>query len=168
LYIKNRSSSQIFENEQVYDVDSIYKTNQNLALPLILTPNWFQIFNLKYAKRVYIILLLLLLIYVLNYVFQKLDKRTKGNTKTEAPQIINIEKSHPLIQVIINSPKTELSADELDKLLGIDYMEQESRKMKRHRLIIQLNEIYPNLLSREKDQTDKRKTIFKVNKNETV
>ena len=168
LYIKNRSSSQIFENEQVFDIDSLFKTNQNLTVPLILTPNWLQIFNLKYAKRVYIILLLILLIYILNFVFQKLDKRTKRNIKSEAPQTPNIEKSHPLIQVILDSPKTELSADELDKLLGIDYMEQESRKMKRHRLIIQLNEIYPNLLSREKDQTDKRKTIFKVNKNETI
>jgi hypothetical protein len=100
--------------------------------------------------------------------FQKWDKKTKRNTKTIAPQTPNIEKSHPLIQVILDSPKTELSADELDKLLGIDYMEQESRKMKRHRLIIQLNEIYPDLLSRGKDQTDKRKTIFKVNKKESA
>jgi hypothetical protein len=168
LYIKHKSSSEINENEQVFDIDSLYKTNQSIAVPLILTPNWLQIFNLKYSKRVYIILLLLLFVYVLNYLFHKLKKRAKEKKKIISPQTPNNEKSHPLIQVILSSSKTELSADELDALLGIDYMEQESRKMKRHRLIIQLNEIYPNLLSREKDQSDKRKTIFKVNKNETV
>lgn len=168
LYLNNKSSNQIFENEQVFDIDSLYKTNQDIAISLILTPNWLQIFNMKFAGKVYIILLLFLLVYVVNYVFHKLNKRTKRNTKTIVPQTQNSEKPHPLIQVLLSSLKTELSADELDTLLGIDYMEQESRKMKRHRLIIQLNEIYPNLLSREKDQTDKRKTIFKVNKNETA
>lgn len=166
LYLMNKSSNQIFENDQVLDIDSLYETNQTSAVPLILTPNWLQIFNLKYARKIYIILLLLLFAYIVNLVFHKLDKKEKK--KIISPQISNTEKTHPLIQVILDSPKTELSADELDKLLGIDYMEQESRKMKRHRLIIQLNEIYPNLLSREKDQTDKRKTIFKVNKNETI
>lgn len=166
LYLMNKSSNQIFENDQVLDIDSLYKTNQTSAIPLILTPNWWQVFNLKYAQKIYIILLLLLFAYIVNLVFHKLDRKEKK--KIISPQISNTEKTHPLIQVILDSPKTELSADELDKLLGIDYMEQESRKMKRHRLIIQLNEIYPNLLSREKDQTDKRKTIFKVNKNETI
>ncbi len=164
LYIKNKSSSEIFENEQVFDIDSLYKSNQSIAVPLILTPNWLQIFNLKYAKRVYIILLLFLFVYVLNYVFQKLEKRAKGKIKIDETQIPNSEKQHPLIQVILSSTKKEFTSDELDTLLGIDYMEHESRKMKRHRLIIQLNEIYPNLLSREKDQSDKRKTIFTINK----
>lgn len=164
LCIINQSSSEISENEQVFDIDSLYKSNQSIAVPLILTPNWLQIFNLKYAKRVYIILLLFLFVYVLNYVFQKLEKRAKGKIKIDETQIPNSEKQHPLIQVILSSTKKEFTSDELDTLLGIDYMEHESRKMKRHRLIIQLNEIYPNLLSREKDQSDKRKTIFTINK----
>ena len=101
---------------------------------------------------------------MLNYVFQKLEKRAKGKIKIDETQIPNSEKQHPLIQVILSSTKKEFTSDELDTLLGIDYMEHESIKMKRHRLIIQLNEIYPNLLSREKDQSDKRKTIFTINK----
>ena len=83
LCIINQSSSGISENEQLFDIDSIYKTNQSIAVPLILTPNWLQIFNLKYAKRVYIILLLFLFVYVLNYVFQKLEKRAKGKIKID-------------------------------------------------------------------------------------
>jgi hypothetical protein len=163
LYIKNINSSHTAETEQLLDLDSLYKTHQKLAIPLVLTPNWWQNFYFKYSKSIYIILLLLLLVFVFYYVFKKLNKKAKGITKTLEPQIQNIEKTHPLIEAILASSKTELSADELDNLLGIFYMEQESKKMKRHRLIIQLNEIYPNLISRKKELIDKRKTIYIIN-----
>ena len=164
LYLKNNSSNEIFKNVQVFDIDSLYKTNKAITIPLILSPTWLQTFYFKYASKIYVILLLLLLAYILNFVFQKLEKRAIEKRKVIVPEIPNSEKPHPLIQVILSSAKTEFSSDELDVLFGIDYMEQESKKMKRHRLLIKLNEIHPNLITRVKDQTDKRKAIFKVNK----
>ncbi len=97
-------------------------------------------------------------------IFEKLIQKIKVKRKKIVTEIPNSEKPHPLIQVILSSAKTEFSSDELDVLFGIDYMEQESKKMKRHRLLIKLNEIHPNLITRVKDQFDKRKAIFKVNK----
>ena len=98
-------------------------------------------------------------------IFKKVVQIIKAKKLKAVTEIQAITRSHPLIQIILNSPKTEITLHELDTLLGIDYMEHESKKMKRHRLLNELLEIHPNLLTRSKDPMDKRKTIFIITKN---
>ena len=165
LYFKNKSSSEIIENEQIFDIDSIYQSNKSLAIPLILEPTWFQYVYFTYNRFIWGGLFLIIIATIIVLIFKKVVQIIKAKKLKAVPEIQAITRSHPLIQIILNSPKTEITLHELDTLLGIDHMEHESKKMKRHRLLIALFEIHPNLLTRIKDPMDKRKTIFKITKN---
>ncbi len=60
LYLENTSSNEIFKNVQVFDIDSLYKTNKAITIPLLLAPNWLQTFYFKYATIIWGIILLIL------------------------------------------------------------------------------------------------------------
>ena len=65
---------------------------------------------------------------------------------------------------IIACEKVVLSMEELDVLLGIDYMEADSRKLRRHRLLQDLKETHPGLITRIKDEKDRRRFLYQVKK----
>ena len=56
-----------------------------------------------------------------------------------------------------------IDINELDMILNINYLEEDSKRIKRHRLIRELNLLYPNTIIRVKDQFDKRKFNYKIN-----
>jgi len=56
-----------------------------------------------------------------------------------------------------------IDINELDMILNINYLEEDSKRIKRHRLIRELNLLYPNSIIRVKDQFDKRKFNYKIN-----
>lgn len=67
-------------------------------------------------------------------------------------------------RALIASEQASLTMKELDQLLGIDYMEADSRKLRRHRLLQELQETYPGLINRIKDEKDRRTFLYRVRK----
>jgi hypothetical protein len=73
---------------------------------------------------------------------------------------------HPLVQQLLQVNQASLNQEELDSFLGIAYMEGESKKTKRHRLLSMIESQYPGLVERQKDSTDKRRFLYFIHKNE--
>jgi hypothetical protein len=63
---------------------------------------------------------------------------------------------------LMNHPSNILTQEEFDTLMQIDKLEQDSKKLKRHRIIADLNQTHPNFIERIKDETDKRRNLYKV------
>lgn len=57
-----------------------------------------------------------------------------------------------------------LNTEELDELLGIEHMDVDSKKFKRNRMINEMNQRHPDFIIRIKDDTDKRRYLYQVNK----
>jgi hypothetical protein len=57
-----------------------------------------------------------------------------------------------------------LNTEELDELLGIEHMDVDSKKFKRNRMINEMNQRHPDFIIRIKDDIDKRRYLYQVNK----
>lgn len=64
----------------------------------------------------------------------------------------------------VNHPASKFSIEEIDSILEIEHLEIDSKKLKRTRLINEMNKTHPNFIEREKDTNDKRRYIYKINK----
>lgn len=135
--------------------DSIFTKNIHLAKVLILEPSWFQV---ACFQKWPIVICISILISALLLFFKKLNKIIK------TPVVIVKSNGKNGIEAIITKIKAstnkELTIDELDILLDIFHLELESRKLKRHRLLHVIDIKSPNLISRTKDVTDKRKYLY--------
>ena len=99
-----------------------------------------------------IIGLLVLIVLLLVLVFKK-NKTTRITP--------SYTESHLLL---VNQAKDLLTQEEFDIIMGIDILEQDSKKLRRHRIISDLNQSHPNFIERIKDETDKRRNLYKINK----
>ncbi len=141
------------------DLDLLWIKNENLSKLLVLEPKWYQ---LKWVKSLLIYSIILLVIAISTYLFVR--KRKLNQTINSKEQ--NELKPHPLFDKIQNSSKTHLDINELDELLSINHMEVDSKKLKRHRILGEIEKIHPNLIERQKDESDKRRFIYIIgNKN---
>jgi len=70
----------------------------------------------------------------------------------------NIQKK--VVENFLNSQKTELSVEELDELLEISHLTDDSRRLRRHRMLIEFPE---GFITRTKSNADKRSFIYKLN-----
>jgi hypothetical protein len=93
------------------------------------------------------------LILILLYLLVKKNKT--------APMLQSYTESHLLL---MNQSKNLLTQEEFDSIMGIDVLEQDSKKLKRHRIITDLNQTHPNFVERIKDEMDKRRNLYKINK----
>lgn len=89
--------------------------------------------------------------------------------KKQVPEImddlpLNNPEQSDLFNTICAHPKTVLNTEELDELLAIGHLELDSRKLRRHRLLSALEKDHPGLIVREKDKNDKRRFIYRINK----
>jgi hypothetical protein len=64
---------------------------------------------------------------------------------------------------LIGLQKTTLTIEDLDEIFEIVHLEPDSKKLKRTRLINELNVSKPNFIERERDESDKRRYLYKVN-----
>lgn len=62
---------------------------------------------------------------------------------------------------LINANKI-LNTDEMDEIFEITHLELDARKLKRSRMIEEINSRFPNFIIREKDNTDKRKFVYRI------
>ncbi len=105
-------------------------------------------------------LVLLVIISILTTVVYLLRKRSRMKVKFKSSKV-----EHYLYQRIVASETTNLTIQELDVLLEIEKLSSDSRKLKRHRLINELNTHYPGLIERVKDLSDRRRNIYKIHTN---
>lgn len=71
-----------------------------------------------------------------------------------------------LLTLVLNSQKRLLSTDELDELLKISHLEADSRKLRRHRLLSEIQKEFPGLIERVKDSGDRRRFMYRINTSE--
>ena len=74
-----------------------------------------------------------------------------------------LEKHNYYDKISTCSGKT-LRTHEMDELFDIDKLSYDSRKLKRHRLIQEINKKHPDLIQRIKDKEDQRKYLYIINK----
>lgn len=102
--------------------------------------------------------IVIFLILVFSYLFIK-RKSLISNFKGTSP----IEK-HSFYEKIIAYEGQPLRTHQIDELFDIQKLSYDSRKLKRHRLIQEINKKHPNLIQRVKDNEDQRKYLYIINK----
>jgi len=102
----------------------------------------------------YLIIVLLFLIFGCLLIYYLIKKYHHKKPKLNEYEIFN------------NLENKTLTADELDVLLNIQHLEDDSRRLRRHRILNDFEKNKPGLIKRIKDPTDKRKFLYQI-KNET-
>lgn len=102
--------------------------------------------------------IIIFLILGFSYLFIK-RKSLISNFKGTSP----IEK-HSFYEKIIAYEGQPLRTHQIDELFDIQKLSYDSRKLKRHRLIQEINKKHPNLIQRVKDNEDQRKYLYIINK----
>lgn len=95
---------------------------------------------------------LLVLLGVIYFIFRKKDKQALKST---------IEYSE--IELRLLNAKKNLITEEMDEIFEITHLELDARKLKRSRMIEEINSKFPNFIIREKDNNDKRKFVYRIN-----
>lgn len=118
-------------------------------------------FVFRQEKMDYIILVslfLCVLVLLVIYFFYKKQSK-KGDLSLKS-----VEK-HSYFERIVTYQGRSLRTHELDELFDIQKLSYDSRKLKRHRLIQEINKKHPSLIQRVKDKEDQRKYLYLINKN---
>jgi len=92
--------------------------------------------------------------------------KTKVPAKKSKPVVLNHIQTTQLQIMYLSITKLNkpvLNVDELDKALDIMHLEAESRKLRRFRHVIELNELHPGFINRLKHEEDKRKFLYQIN-----
>jgi len=147
LFFSNDIHHPSNENLPGVSMVTFWNNHKSKAKKINLNPTYFQ----QYPKEIAISILFGIILLVIA-VFIFLKNRIKRKKQT------------PLIQRIILHNSKTLTTEELDQLLGIDYMELESRKAKRHRILAQIEVASPGLIHRIKDESDKRRFVYFVSR----
>lgn len=147
LFFSNDIHHPSNENLPGVSMVTFWNTHKSKAKKINLNPTYFQ----QYPKEMLISILLgfVLLVFAIVIFLKNRIKRKKQT---------------PLIQRIIRHNSKTLTTEELDQLLGIDHMELESRKAKRHRILAQIEVASPGLIHRIKDESDKRRFVYFVSR----
>jgi hypothetical protein len=120
------------------------------------------------ASIVFSIALVILLVLLLKKNKSSLQLSLKQNnsepdldeTVKDVDQIIENNIQKKVVENFLNSQKTELSVEELDELLEISHLTDDSRRLRRHRMLIDFPE---GFITRTKSNADKRSFIYKLN-----
>ena len=97
----------------------------------------------------------LLIVSLLLFIFL-LKKKNKG-LEDQKPAYTDLHLR------FVNLENKILSIEALDELLEISHLEADSKKLKRTRMINELNLRHPNFIERRKDESDKRRFVYIVN-----
>ena len=154
LFVSSNSSSGIKPQKREIKLSTIWLNHKSQATAFIFSSSssTFSTYILIFG----LILLILIVFYV-----------SKKSTKQKQLSLENSENlPHSNVYDSLLNVTTEIvNSDELDQLLGIDHLEVESKKLKRHRILTDLEQQYPGIITRIKDQNDKRRFNYKINKN---
>jgi hypothetical protein len=120
------------------------------------------------ASIVFSIALVILLVLLLKKNKSILQLSLKQNnsesdldeTVKDVEQIIENNIQKKVVENFLNSQNNELSVEELDELLEISHLTDDSRRLRRHRMLIEFPE---GFITRTKSNADKRSFIYKLN-----
>jgi len=142
-----------FQNELLVDtlkinVDAYYSNEKFSKMPLYLLDE-VSIFPVAFL----FISIVVVILFLLKLYFRNIPSKNK--LKPEMLEIINRLEKYKGKQI---------NVDELDEILDISHLIQDSKKLRRHRLLNDLDNIYPGYISRIKDESDKRKFLYQIKK----
>lgn len=137
---------------QYLNIDSLFNSPTSHPKDLIVEQNMPET---KYLIFGAVLIFILTFLYLMNKYFRK-----RKSLKYQFKQA----EVNPIVNQLLNKITTDLTVEELDIIFNIDYMEAESKKSKRHRIISNLEQEYPGLITRLKDETDKRKFVYHIDK----
>ena len=152
------------------NLDSIWVKEKANAIDLVFAPKETEDNNswLKYT----VVIAIIMVIGTIGFLLYKRKLLLNANSqikvsenKIDTPSKIIIEElpiQTEIIENLINSSKNVLTTDELDYILKIGHLEQDSRKLRRHRLLSEIQKNHPTLITRIKDVADRRRFLYKV------
>jgi hypothetical protein len=103
----------------------------------------------------FLIIILILCFVDICFFFFKTNRNVSNNQKEDFSKNFYLD-------ALIHSSKNFFTVSELDSLFGINELLNDSRKLKRHRIINELNKQFPGLITRIKDDTDRRRNIYQI------
>lgn len=154
LTLKNNFPA--YSKNNIYTIDLAAKWRNN---PHKITLRWNEtpyeknvsIFSTRTISVQFLIFLVLSLLLAISMVYYLRRKRAT-NTGIDYNE---------LEQKLI-SEKRMLNTEELDALFGIEHMDTDSKKFKRNRMINEMNQRHPDFITRQKDDTDKRRFLYQI------
>ena len=108
-------------------------------------------------QMIEVIFLLLIITILIVYTYKSRQKRF---ITTPLPVL----EKHNYFNKIAACVGNTLRTHEIDELFDIEKLSYDSRKLKRHRLIQEINKKHPDLIQRVKDKEDQRKYQYIINK----
>lgn len=108
----------------------------------------------------YLILLIILIVIILFFFINKYKNLNKISNTIDN----KFNKDPNVIELIYNSDKNYVTVEELDVILQINHLEINSLRLKRHRILKEVEKHRPGLITRIKDVADKRKFKYQINK----
>lgn len=147
--------------ERSLDLDAVFAESKQVGEIRVIEKNIFQKISIK--ELFYILTIVLLIVLLLcPYLFRR--KPTKSiNPHTEAALARITE------EILVYSGKM-LNAEELDKILGLDELENfDSKRPKRARMVTEINKKYKkihkkDLIMRSKNPEDRRFVYYEIQK----
>lgn len=133
-----------------FNVDIEQKWNILVKYPLIIAPPLEN-----NSGIVFYVFFSLIAAIIVTIIFFKL--KIKGKNKQKNKIEFNEIESR-----LINANEI-LNTDELDEIFGISHLEIDAKKLKRSRIIDDINTRFSDLIIREKDKSDKRKFVYRIN-----
>ena len=109
------------------------------------------------VQMIGVIFLLLIITILIVYTYKARQKRF---ITTPLPFL----EKHNYFDKVAASAGNTLRTHEIDELFDIEKLSYDSRKLKRHRLIQEINKKHPDLIQRVKDKEDQRKYQYIINK----
>lgn len=109
------------------------------------------------VQMLWVIFLLLIITILIVYTYKSRQKRI---TPSDYPVL----EKHNYFDKIAACAGNTLRTHEIDELFDIEKLSYDSRKLKRHRLIQEINKKHPDLIQRVKDKEDQRKYLYIINK----
>jgi hypothetical protein len=159
----------VFFNNEVslsysLNLDSLAKRHAKKFVPILDLKNQ----HVPEKKNLFWLLLLLPLLALLPLYYRKkkLSRLITGDSENGRFLSDNhLSQTNVFYDALIRQEKNILTMEELDCLLEIEHMESDSKKLRRFRIIQNLNDKHPGLITRVKDLNDKRKFLYLLKKN---
>lgn len=140
------------------NIDSIFNCNNKFLFISDDKATKANRFNWWIITPIILIILIILLLL--------LSKKYKGNSNksrhvsSDDNQIDGL--NNDIIKSLLQQNKDVLSIDELDAVLKINHLSFDSKKLKRHRLIKDINNASPGLITRIRSDEDQRQFKYKI------
>lgn len=152
------NTASISRNNVSYSVnlDSLYIMHTSEFKPLLLKPSIIQ----QNQDIIQLLVVLIVAIIILGIVVRKYIEKNNYSKKDQQSE----RQISKYIEMLCQIESSQLTLEELDEVLEINHMESESKKSKRHRILATIKQDFPGFISRVKDENDKRKFIYLIDK----